>query len=170
MLKRLTKTEELDQVNNYLIDLNNEERLLHYFIGGRLDLETMPNSSEWSKMDRISKIDDRVIGYITVNIDRNSMRGDCFAFLSITERLNPILVSDTLKLIDDLFNHYGINKIEFNCSAKNPALKGYRTFIKRYGGREIGYGREVFKLMNGQYVDEVLFEVLSSEWKYTRRK
>lgn len=47
----------------------------------------------------------------------------------------------------------------------NPAIKGYRKFIKRFGGRECGYMRQTSKLMDGKLHDSVMFEILKEDIK-----
>lgn len=51
------------------------------------------------------------------------------------------------------------------CIADNPAIRGYRNFIKRYGGNECGYYRQCTKLQDGKLHDTVIFEIISSEFK-----
>lgn len=48
---------------------------------------------------------------------------------------------------------------------ENPAIKGYRNFIKKHGGRECAYHRQVAKLLDGKLHDNVEFEILASEFK-----
>ena len=47
----------------------------------------------------------------------------------------------------------------------NAAVRGYRNFIKKYGGRECGYYRQVTKLQDGKLHDAIVFEVLAEEFK-----
>lgn len=58
-----------------------------------------------------------------------------------------------------------MNRIEWWCYADNPAIRGYRNFIKRHGGRECGYWRQIARLQDGQLHDSVSFEILEEEFK-----
>ena len=46
----------------------------------------------------------------------------------------------------------------------NPAIRGYRNFIKKHGGRECGYYRQIARLQDGKLHDRVEFEILKEEW------
>ena len=58
-----------------------------------------------------------------------------------------------------------MNRMSWCCFADNPALRGYRNFIKNHGGKECGYYRQVTKLQDGMLHDKVEFEILASEFK-----
>nr|DAE87766.1 MAG TPA: hypothetical protein [Caudoviricetes sp.] len=46
-----------------------------------------------------------------------------------------------------------------------PALEGYGKLVRRFGGRESGYLRQVSKLMDGKLHDSIIFEILKSDLK-----
>ena len=64
-----------------------------------------------------------------------------------------------------IFEVYHMNRIQWCCYADNPAIRGYRNFVKRHGGRECGYYRQVSRLMDGKFHDSVQFEILADEFK-----
>lgn len=107
---------------------------------------------------------DEVIGYITYAVDWNAMSADRFGAISF--RKNSVeFALDLYKAICDCFNVYHFNRIGWCCYTDNPAIRGYRNFIKRHGGRECGYYREITKLQDGKLHDSVEFEILAYEFR-----
>ena len=58
-----------------------------------------------------------------------------------------------------------MNRLEWTCYADNPAIRGYRKFIKLCGGVECGYRRQCVLLPDGKLHDQVRFEILKEEFK-----
>ena len=108
---------------------------------------------------------DRIIGYICYSVDWMSMSAYDFGIISF-HKGNLEFGRDLYKALDDLFTVYGMNRISWWCYADNPAIRGYRSFIRRHGGRECGYLRQYSRLQDGKLHDSVLFEILAEE--YTR--
>lgn len=112
---------------------------------------------------------DNVLGYITYSI--NYLSKSCFNFGLISfDKGNIKLVKDAYQVIYNIFNLYYFNKIEWNCFADNPAIKGYRNFIKKCGGREVGYLKATNVLMDQKLHDSVLFEIMKEDFKPFRIK
>ena len=65
-----------------------------------------------------------------------------------------------------LFEKYRMNRIGWFAFADNPAVRGYRNFIKKHGGRECAYLRQISKLADGKLHDAVEFEILAEEFKH----
>lgn len=108
--------------------------------------------------------DDNIIGYISYRVDWRAMNAYQFGIISY-HKGNMEFIRDLYKAIDDCFNVYHFNRIEWFCIADNPAICGYRNFIKHYGGRECGYCRQALKLRDGKLHDYVTFEILAGEFK-----
>lgn len=118
------------------------------------------NSHDFVSVDKYK----RVIGYITYDIDWESMSVDNLGVISFYKG-NLLFVKDLYTAICDIFEKYHMNRISWCCYADNPAINGYRKFIKRCSGRECGYARQNAKLMDGKMHDSVFFEVLACEFK-----
>lgn len=58
-----------------------------------------------------------------------------------------------------------MNRISFRCYVDNPAIRGYRNFIRKHGGRECGYYRQNARLQDGKLHDSVEFEILACEFR-----
>ena len=108
--------------------------------------------------------DDRVIGYITYAVNWNAMSADSFGAISY-DRGNIEFAKDLYMTICDIFEKYNLNRMSWWCFADNPAIRGYRNFIKKHGGKECGYCRQIAKLQDGKLHDSVLFEILAREFK-----
>lgn len=106
---------------------------------------------------------DNVIGYISYSVDWAAMSADRLEIISY-QKGNLDFVRDIYQAICDVFEVYHMNRLEWWCYADNPAIRGYRNFIKRYGGRECGYYRQIAKLQDGQLHDSVGFEILADEF------
>lgn len=103
-----------------------------------------------------------VIGFISYFFNDVNESASQFGAISF-DRSNPIFADDLRQVIADIFFKFNLNRIEFWCFADNPAIKGYRAFIKRYGGREVGHLRSSCKLVDGKFHDSVIFEIMKKD-------
>lgn len=103
-----------------------------------------------------------VIGYIKYRINWIPNSIDSFSIISFKKSFCFGL--DLLKIIDDIFIKYKINKIEFRAIADNPVIKHYYNFIKIFNGREVGTLFETVKLSDGELHNEVLFELFRDNY------
>lgn len=108
--------------------------------------------------------DGKIIGYINYSVDWVSMSAHDFGIISF-DKGNIDFVRDVFKVICDLFDKYHMNRISWYAYVDNPAIRGYRNFIRKHGGRECGYYRQATRLQDGKLHDSVQFEVLFSEFK-----
>lgn len=108
--------------------------------------------------------EDNVIGYITYSVDWGAMSADRFGIISF-DKGNILFAKDVYTAICNLFEKYHMNRIQWFAFADNPAVRGYRNFIKRHGGVECAHCREVAKLMDGKLHDSISFEILAKEFK-----
>lgn len=136
---------------SYELDFGDNNKNCHSFVSvkrRKLGLETI----------------DTIIGFISYEVDWEAMSADNFGFISF-DKGNVLLVSDVVTCIRDLFLKYSMNRVAWYCYADNPALEGYRKLVKRFGGKEVGYLRQVTKLLDGKLHDSVIFEILKSDLK-----
>lgn len=111
---------------------------------------------------------DSLIGYISYDVDWSAMSAANFGIINFKRdnlKASRMFLDDVWKVICDLFEFYHMNRLEWWCYADNPAMRGYRRFIKRHGGRECGYYRQIAKLQDGRLHDSVTFEILAEEFK-----
>lgn len=109
--------------------------------------------------------DDNVIGYITYAVDWAAMSADRFGIISF-DKGNVLFAKDVYHAICDLFEKYHMNRIQWFAFVDNPAVKGYRNFIKKHGGVECAHYRQVAKLIDGKLHDSVCFEILAEEFHH----
>lgn len=130
---------------------------------GEYNIDLPDNNAEEHCFVSVDKYDD-VIGYISYSVDWEAMSADKFGIISF-DKGNLEFVKDVFKAICDCFEVYHMNRIQWFCFTDNPAIRGYRNFIKKHGGRECAYYRQVAKLRDGKLHDAACFEILSSEFK-----
>lgn len=107
---------------------------------------------------------DNLIGYISYSVDWIAMSTDRFGIISF-DKGNILFAKDVYKAICDLFEVYHMNRISWCAYADNPAIRGYRNFIRKHGGRECGYHRQNARLQDGKLHDSVEFEILACEFR-----
>lgn len=106
----------------------------------------------------------QLIGYISYSVDWISMNANSFGIISF-DKGNLEFVKDVYKAVLDLFDVYHMNRISWYAYVDNPAIRGYRHFIKKHGGKECGYYRQVAKLQDGKLHDSIEFEILAEEFR-----
>ena len=108
--------------------------------------------------------DNKVIGYIAYEPNWISKSACCWKIISY-DIGNLLFAKDIYQAVCDCFEKFNFNRIEFMCYADNPAIRGYRNFIKKYGGRECGYFRQDTVLKDGKLHDTVAFEIMADEFR-----
>ena len=148
----------------FMYDMNS--MYFHSWCGGEV---TNIKDDNWDCHTFVSvDKNDKVIGYIAYNVDHASLSASSFGIISY-DRGNLTFVKDVYQAVEDIFLKYNFNRIEWYCYADNPAVNGYRNFIKRVGGRECGYKRQHVMLLDHKLHDTVEFEILKEEFKPIKR-
>ena len=107
--------------------------------------------------------ENKVIGLITYQINHSAL--SCYNFGIMSFDLGNIkFVRDIQQAINDIFYKYNFNRMDWCCFEDNPHIRGYRNFIKRVGGREIGYYKQSNRLMDGKLHNSVLFELTRDDY------
>ncbi len=107
---------------------------------------------------------DNLIGYISYSVDWISMSASHVGIISFNKG-NLEFAKDIYKAVCDLFDAYHMNRISWCAYVENPAIRGYRNFIKKHGGKECAYRRQIVKLQDGKLHDSVEFEILAEEFR-----
>lgn len=105
-----------------------------------------------------------VIGIITYRVDweSRSVYGVCCESYDIG---NILFAKDVIQAFKDIFSKYNLNRVEWRCYEDNPAIRGYRKLLKRFGGKEVGKLRNTTLLMDGKLHNMVIFEILREDLK-----
>jgi RimJ/RimL family protein N-acetyltransferase len=130
---------------------------------GNHNINLPDNNYEWHCFVSVDK-DENVIGFISYSINWTSVSADRFGIISF-DKGNMTFVKDIYEAVCNIFEKYNINRIQWSCFADNPAIRGYRNFIKKHGGRECGYHHQIARLQDGKLHDDVEFEIMASEFR-----
>lgn len=152
-----------DQLEDLFIETWYKQKYMYYNGWFGNDLPNIPDNN-YDRHDFVS-VDNynNIIGYISYGINYASMNADNFGIISFRNSVE--FAKDVYEVICDLFYKYNMNRISWHVFVENPAIRGYRNFIKKYGGRECAYRRQVVKLQDGKLHDDVEFEILKCEFK-----
>lgn len=82
-------------------------------------------------------------------------------WLSADQQGKGVMTKVVKALIDDAFANLKMNRIEIHCATGNTRS---RAIPERLGFKPDGVMREA-GLINGQFVDKVIYSMLASEWK-----
>lgn len=152
-----------DELNKKMIegwyDIDN---MYYHSSPASYSIDLSDNNLESHSFVSISK--EEIVGYISYCVDYQVMSADNFGFISF-DKGNITFIKDTFQLIKDLFYKYNFNRVAWGCYADNPAIRGYRKFIEKFGGREVAYLRQTTKLLDGKIHDSVIFEILKEDIK-----
>ena len=105
-----------------------------------------------------------MIGYVGYTINWITRNAGDFKIVSF-DIGNLEFVKDVYSVIYNCFTVSNLNRVWWKCYADNPALRGYRSFIKRCGGVECGRFRQNMMLSDGKLHDEIIFEILRDEFR-----
>lgn len=140
-----------------------DQRYMYYHSGtGAYDIQLADNNCEKHQFVSVDK-DNNVIGYISYKIDWCALSADNFGIISY-DMGNMEFLKDCYKVVCDLFEKYHMNRVGWFAFADNPAVRGYRNFINKHGGKECAYLRQISKLTDGKLHDAVEFEILAEEF------
>lgn len=129
---------------------------------GDSQIDIQENNYDCHQLVSVDK-EDNVIGYISYWIDWSAMSASGFGIISYRKG-NLEFVRDLYQAIYNLFKIHHMNRIAWSCYADNPAIRGYRNFIKRHDGRECGHYRQIARLQDGKLHDMMNFEILAEEF------
>lgn len=124
--------------------------------------EYKPSIDTWNKMEFVSIYKDKLIGYISYNIDRCT--NNCYGLRIINFTESPgIFGVDLYKVLRDIFFKFKFNKLKWSVAVGNPAEEGYNKIINKIGGRIVGVYKQDIKLWDGSVVDAKVYEILRKD-------
>ena len=109
-----------------------------------------------------------VIGYISYRLNWSAKVTYNFGIISFKQSL--VFGKDLMKIIDDIFMKYKMNKMEFCAFSDNPVIKHYYKFIDKFGGREVGILKQTGMLMDCKLHDSVMFELFRDDYIKNKNK
>ena len=106
---------------------------------------------------------DEIIGFFSYRINRAVNCARQFGALSF-DIGNLIFARDLSQAIDDIFNKYHFNRMEWCCIDGNPVLDTYKSFCERHGGEVVAHEHECVRTIDGQLRDSWTFEILARNY------
>ena len=137
---------------------------MYYYDGTGRELYQSDNNCYYSRQFCSIDDEDNIVGYIGYNYNNDSRSASNFGLCSFYN-FNQTFFNDAIIAIYELFYKFRLDRMEFCAFSGNPAIGGYRSFIKRYGGREVCRLRKTCRLMDGLLHDTIMFEVLIEDLK-----
>lgn len=152
-----------DELKNKFFDTWGKEKYKYWQINGYdkgcpAFPETNYNEAHFVILDN-----NDIIGYISYTIYRQTKSIGNFEAVNFSD--NKILFGLSLfRVLKNVFEKDGFNKINFNVAVGNPIEKSYDVFIKRYGGRIVGTYKDDIILSDGTLCDYKLYEIMKVDY------
>lgn len=107
--------------------------------------------------------DGDVIGYIGYKIDRSNDYVYALNIINFTDN-KAVFGMDAGRALTNIFEKFHFRKLCFSVVVGNPIEKTYDKMIKRYNGRISGYQKQHVRLIDGQFYDEKMYEILAKDY------
>lgn len=152
-----------DELNDLIKSIEFDFKYQYYFSSRQRNRYYSLDNEDCLYFVSINPETKELIGYISFVIDKEV---DCaYNFGIMAFKFNSkIFISDVLKLINDLFISYNLNKLEWNCYEDNPAIKIYDKFCKLTNGYRCGKYLKSNKLMDGKLHNSIMFELMRTDY------
>ena len=154
-----------DELHQKTLEIFHNEKYMYFYGDSGYNTFEIPNDTTDQHFFCSVNENNEVLGFICYEVNRASQSAYGFGAISFVEGGSVEFARDLKQAVFDIFLKYGLNRMEWGCFVDNPAIRGYRKFIKRYGGKECGYRRQANILMDGKLHDSVTFEILREEFK-----
>ena len=153
-----------DELRKLFTSVWYDEKFMYFYDGTGRNLYQSDDNCYYSRQFCSVDEDDNIVGYIGYNYNNDNRSANNFGLCAF-KNYNQTFFDDVIVAIYELFYKFKLDRVEFLCFDGNPAVRGYRSFIKRYGGREVARLRRVCRLMDGELHDSFIFEVLVEDLK-----
>lgn len=154
-----------NQLKEKLLNIMLDEEFMFMFSSSYRE-EIIVDKSTWNRHQFVSvNPKGEVVGYFKYNIDRDSL--NCHAVQIVNfhkDKISRCFINDLKQVIKNIFEKYGFNKLSFGVHIGNPAEKMYDKHLHLIGGRIVGTKMRDDKLMDGNYYNYKLYEVLKEEY------
>ena len=120
-----------------------------------------------SRYDFVSVNDkDEVIGFFSYRINRDVNDVRQFGAVNFDLHTNSLTFArDMDQAVDDIFNKYHFNRMEWYCVDGNPVLESYKNFCDKHGGTIVAHEHECVRTLDGELRDSWGFEILARNYK-----
>jgi len=159
-----------EALSKQFIKIHSDIRYMYYFTSTFLEYEVEIDSSSWSKIQQVSKNKDgEIIGYFSVNINRESNNVSNVRMINFQDKPSITFSKDMHTFLSSLFDIFSFNKINWCVTIGNPAENMYDKIVKNYNGRIVGVYEKEFKFINGKYYDTKVYEILKENYDKRRK-
>ena len=128
----------------------------------REDME-IPHST-WTSHNFVSLHDGEVIGYIGYQIDRSSDYVYGLGIINFAEEQKAAFAKDLGVALRNIFDKYNFRRLEWSVVIGNPIERSYDKLCYKYGGRIVGTYINRYRLIDGRYYDEKLYEIEKGDY------
>lgn len=122
-----------------------------------------PMDSTWNGHEFVSIYDDKVLGYISYQINQRTNGVQNFYVVSFSNSV--LFARDLYQVVDDIFYKYNFNRMGFRVVRGNPVEKAYDKFIAKHGGRIVGIEKQAVKTLDNVLRDSKIYEILAADYK-----
>ena len=105
-----------------------------------------------------------LIGYITYRVDRSTRVAFALNIISL-DMGNLEFIKDVNQVIRTIFEQNHMNRLVIFVYVDNPHFRGCRKLIKKLGGHEIKKIHETDRLIEGEFRDGIMFEIVAEDYK-----
>jgi len=141
-----------------------DDRYMFYNFSSYWDMEVALDNSSWNAIEFLSMDDSgKILGMFRAKIDRAANNCSSLGVINFGEK-NITFSRDFHQFLENLFEKFGLHKLEFNIAVGNPAEKMYDRFIHRYGGRIVGILKESTRLHDNKLYDVKLYELFNRDY------
>ena len=152
-----------EELHKKLVNTWYDERYKYYYdSSGKNEIVINDNCYYQRQFASVDKYGN-VIGYICYTYDDYSSYAKWFGILCFEYQFCFEFIADVIRVVDDIFEKFHLNRVEFECFDENPTLDAYRRFIHKYGGEEVARFRRTTRLQDGKWHDSIKFEILYDE-------
>lgn len=142
-----------------------EEKFMYYHDSWYSEPPIADNT--WDKHQFVSvNSNNEVVGYIHYKVYRNTNDCDTLGIMCFSDDVHDRICfgMDVGKAMTDVFEKFGFRKLSFRVVIGNPIESTYDRLVEKYGGRIVGIQKKEVKLMNGEYYDSKIYEILASDY------
>jgi hypothetical protein len=153
-----------DQLKLLFANIALDKNFMYLFSSSYRDVYKASEST-WSKHEFVSIHKGKIIGYMKYDIDRDSNVAYSMQIVNFTNKPNLIFAKDLKQFLIDIFEKYQFRKLKYCCYKGNPIEKAYDKMTLKHGGQIVGIQEENDKLIDGNYYDLKLYEILKKDYK-----
>lgn len=121
--------------------------------------ESSWNSHQFVSLDSLGE----VIGYIGYEIVREDERVCGLNIINFSDNKVTFGI-DVGNALLDIFEKFHFRKLDFTVVIGNPIESTYDRMIEKYHGRIVGVQEKQVRLIDGQFYDKKLYEILAEDY------